>query len=463
MKEKGSAVITSENFEEHKLKVFQLERRREKLLVMRKWGDIAGGTVFFVAELSAIYGLADRLEMPTAPPLQFLSVLGKSLYSPFLPEGCSAEEGLLFSVIAAVLIGLAVHLLTALAVGRDYSETPRDPLEGSDSEQAAALCARCKAAGAGLPPRKKLVFAATFALVVLIPILLDPENFQYLVDAGLLLSLLAVVVIGCILLLMYTIPYAVVLWLSGFLYRIRRETELEEALDTYARLSKEREEEEKRAEEERRRQEEIEQDRLQGDELYRQAIAGGQIDEELVRQAAELGCRPACLYLGRQKMEAWAAGPYTKKEKAGIAEEAKRYFRTAALEEYFEQSRIEAQFGYLMFQVLTESGGASKWEEVLSQLREIQSSGMLPEQYRESCAMLIDSVIELADTAAEKSKRSQPKSDEPVVKRCYCRFLNGSICTYYSGSYNTAHCDHISDPGQCSAALLEHGLMFEFE
>lgn len=120
------------------------------------------------------------------------------------------------------------------------------------------------------------------------------------------------------------------------------------ALLTYSDLCKKQEEERVQAEKERRRIIAVERKRLQGDELYRKAIAGDRIDEGLVWQAADLGCRPACLYLGRQMMEAWSAGPYTKEEKVDIAEVAKEFFRTASFEEDFEESKTEAKFGYLI-------------------------------------------------------------------------------------------------------------------
>ncbi len=101
-------------------------------------------------------------------------------------------------------------------------------------------------------------------------------------------------------------------------------------------------------------------------------------------------------------MEAWSTGSFTKEEKADIAEVAKNYFYTASLEEDFMESKIEAQFGYLMFQVLTESGSASKWQGVLSQLRDVRDSGLLPERFHETCTMLVRTVVDMIDASAAR-------------------------------------------------------------
>lgn len=465
---KSRPIVDKKNFGEYTQKICQMEHRRKKLLAKRTCAGWTSGAAFFIAALSTAYSMADLIEMPLIPQLRFLGDSWNNLCAFFLPKGYSPQEAFLFSILATILISLAVHLMTALAVGLAYSEKPSAPLEGKDSKQAAELQARCASAGTRLPPRKKtisILISAAYALVLLLPTLLDRnEMLRELEKTGLGTLTLSLALIVVIFGLLYAVPYAIFLWLNGFLYRIHRKYEWEYALDTYASLCIAQEQEQKRAEEERKRTEQEEQDRRQGDSLYRQAIAGQKVDDQLVWQAAELGSRPACLYLARQMMEAWSIGAYTKEEKADIAEVAKNFFYTASLEETFKESKIEAKFGYLMFLVLTESGNASKWRGVLSQLRDVQNSGLLPERYQKTCSMLIDTVVDMVDASdAKEAAFHQNSSSQPVVKRCYCKFFNAGACGWSSTDGYSARCSHVSNPGQCSIALMNHGLEFEFE
>lgn len=463
---KKSVSVDRKNLGEYARRISRIELRRKKLLSMRTCAGLTSGAAFFAAALSAAYGIAGSIEMPVFSRLRFLGDAWKTLCAAFLPEGYSPQEAILFSILAAVLIAAAVHLLTALAVGLACSETSPVPMEGSESQQAAALCKRCAAAGTRLPDRKSsvcILISLFYALILLLPTLLDRnEMTAALAETGLVKLIASVSFMIALLALIYGVPYAVFLWVSGLFYRVRRKSQWEDALDAYAKQCKIQEEEQARAEAERKSREEAEQNRREGDALYRRAIANQTVDEELMWQAAELGSRPACLYLGRQMMEAWSTGSFTKEEKADIAEVAKNYFHTASLEEDFKESRIEAQFGYLMFQVLTESGSAAKWQGVLSQLREVRDSGLLPERFHETCIMLVRTVVDLIDASAAQTPAPR-RSAEPVVKRCYCKFFNAGACGWRSTDGYTSHCNYVTNPGQCSTALMNHGLGFEFE
>lgn len=403
---KKNVSVDRKNFGEYAQRVSRMELRRKRLLSMRTCAGLTSGAAFFAAALSAACGIAGSIEMPVFSRLRFLGSAWNTLCAAFLPEGYSLQKALLFSMLSAVLISAAVHLLTALAVGLACSEPSPVPMEGSESEQAAALCKRCAAAGTRLPDRKKsvcILISFVYALILLIPTLLDRDEMTgALAETGPVELIASLSFMAVLLALIYAVPYAVFLWLSGLFYQVRRKIEWEDALDAYARLCKTREEEREHAEAERKSREEAEQNRREGDTLYRRAIANRTVDEELMWQAAELGSRPACLYLGRQMMEAWSTGSFTKEEKADIAEVAKNYFYTASLEEDFMESKIEAQFGYLMFQVLTESGSASKWQGVLSQLRDVRDSGLLPERFHETCTMLVRTVVDMIDASAAR-------------------------------------------------------------
>lgn len=368
--------VTKENFSKYEQKVCRMERRRREKKAEQEYADIAGGAAFFIATLATL----------------FLADLSNSSYGIWV-----------FLFLVPAIISVAVHLLTVLAVKLTYSAAPDAPLEGSDAERAVALYTRCEKAGYSLLDWDERIqtyipLSVTYAVLLYLVLAKDilEDTYQYFFP----------VIIAAIFFLIYAMPNYV---LGVLLHRIRHDSDLENDLRVYSELCKkqeqERAEEERRrimAEENRRLIEIEEQKRQRGDELYRQATAGGAADEALVRRAADLHSRPACLYMGRRLLEKWSTGSYTKAEKLKIAKEARGYFSTASLEEDSVDAKTEARFGYLMCQTLTESGSESKWSAVLSELREIQKSGKLPEQYNEACATLIDSVVDMIDTLAEE-------------------------------------------------------------
>lgn len=273
------------------------------------------------------------------------------------------------------------------------------------------------------------------------------------------------IMVNLILFVVVVLPIWILVTITDKIHEKKKEKEeqkkrIKEEEERREREKREAEERRLKAERERKKKEAEERNRKEGDELYCQATAEDNVDEGLIRRAADLGCRPACLYIGRQMMEEWATGAYTKREKADIAEKAKEYFHIASFEEDSMEAKTEARFGYLFFKVVTESGNDSKWKEVLSQLRDIQKSGMLPENYNETCVLLIENVVNLVDTSTSSSPST---SSRPAIKRTYCKFYSAGICTKNSTSYHPYHCNHISNPGDCATALLEGGLGFEFE
>lgn len=407
MRSIGSTTITPKNFDEYKEKVFQMERRRDKALTQRKWASVVSNIVFFVAMLSATYFFADMIEVSVFPQLLFLGDFWKDIVLSPLPLSYDIMGGWVIpiSILVASLFALAVHLLTMLVVGAIYSGKSPEAPTGSKAEQAAALSKRCEAAGAGLTPKEEWTAAWTlagaYALIFLLPTLLDQEELAYL-----LVRLLA---FPCIVLPIYVIPCAVLWALTDFLYRARPDTTLKVQFDEYEKFCIRQEEQRKKAEEERKRAEkaeekrkQVERLRIEGDKVYHQATAGDKVDKVLIKQAAQMGSRPACLYMGRKKMQEWSSGAYTKEEKEEIAREAKRYFKVACVEQDTEAEKTEARFGYLTFQALTESGSKSKWKGVLAELRGIQKSGLLPKNYDESCEWLISAVIDMIDRAVDQ-------------------------------------------------------------
>ena len=383
MRSIGSTTITPKNFDEYKEKVFQMERRRDKALTQRKWAGIVSGIAFFVGMLSfTVFTYADRLGMEELLKLPVYQYRGLFL-----------------------LLALPVYLLTILIVGAAYSGKPSIEPVGSEAEQAAALSKRCETAGQKITLEDKteveycsdVVCVIIYVLAVLAGVLLEGVNSITLILALMFAALV-----------IYAIPLAIFRVLTNLLgkilCRVRRDMTLKVQLDEYEKFCIRQEEQRKKdaaAEKERKEAERIEQLRIEGDKLYRQATAGGKADEALIEKAAQMGSRPACLYMGRKKMQEWSSGAYTREEKEDIAEEAKKYFEVARVEQATEAEKTEARFGYLTFQVLTESGKADKWKGVLAELRGIQRSGQLPKNYDDSCEWLIGVVIQLIDDAPQ--------------------------------------------------------------
>ncbi len=462
-------MVTKENFQEYEEMVYRMEIRAAE----RNKG-VTAATIAYC--MTAPFSLYFIILNPT--PLIPLTMRGLYyiIVKPIVwPNDYSTQYillyALLFPILTVIVIFLMVHFVAALIVKMNYPRVcPAPLLNGGNLANAKILCERCEATSKRLDfklndrkNRKKVSAICVGVCCILF------DFMAMRLDEILLIACSAV--LGGIIFYHF---YSFLLWLTGLFYRPDKNSELQKLLDCYADSCEKQErkriqaEDERRcAEEKRRRMEEAEQNRKRGDEIYRQAVATDEVDEHLMQQAADLGSRPACLYLGRQMYEAFASDAYTKAEKKSIAEKAIRYFRTASLEEDSAEARTEAKFGYLSFQCMTESGDYDKWSDMLSQLREIQKSGQLPERYQEPFATLISLVVEMVDQTAPRTSRQNARShrndEEPVVKRCYCKFSNAGICSKKSGSYYTAHCDHASNPGQCSIALGNDGLGFEFE
>lgn len=477
--------ITSENFGEYERKVWRMECKRGKALAAQRAGGIVGGIASIpVAIIATLYFLC----LPEGPTIEELEkahllwlrppvLLWEKLCRIILPEGSSTWTHILFSMVAVVLAALAFHILVALIVGLVYPKAPFIPLEGSDAKKANNLRQRCKEAGSSLSSLFIIRICPRICYFLLWIILFFPELPGIIEKFGLIVGLFLFAVLDALLLAAYSVPYFVYQKLSGFLGHIRPDEQLEKALEEYAASCEHREQERKQAEEAEKKRKQAEEERKKseenrkrGDELFQQATAQTSANEDLIKKAADLGCRPACLHMGRNLTEAFGSDSYTKTEKEEIAKTAKDYLKIASMEENDEATQVEAWFLLLSLQAMTESGTLSKWQGMLSQLRHIRDSGKLPEHLLPTCAQLIDIVVAQVNLTEEKEKaakvrtvQAKPRSSgTPPVKRVYCKFFNAGICNYSSSSSSICHCTHVSNPGDCWTALNNKGLGFEF-
>lgn len=197
-------------------------------------------------------------------------------------------------------------------------------------------------------------------------------------------------------------------------------------------------------------------DKKKGAELYEQAMTGEEPDLELLEAAADLNHPAACKAYGEHLMKDANSGMYTADEKEGILRDAVDYLWVAA-----EDGDLEAEFMRISCRIQYESNTLTGWREMLARVRAIKKSGKLPEMWDETCEEIMKALVEIIDRMAAK-EASKPKPKEPKVKRCYCAYENCGVCTYYSTGSYLGHCDYLNDPGQCSAALLNKALRFEF-
>ena len=149
--------------------------------------------------------------------------------------------------------------------------------------------------------------------------------------------------------------------------------------------------------------EEAERKRQRGDALYRQATSGNAVDEDLIAEAADLGSRPAGLYMGRKVMEAWTEGQkakiYTQAELDELAKAGKDYFLAAGpAEDYPEPVQTEVRLGYLVFDAVTEDVDHS----TLRLLRDLRRSGKLSRSQERICDGAISTAVNTLDDRAER-------------------------------------------------------------
>ena len=194
---------------------------------------------------------------------------------------------------------------------------------------------------------------------------------------------------------------------------------------------------------------------IKANELYKEATKSDEIEENLMKKAADLEHPEACLYFGKKLMEDYASDKFTKKEKSVIIKDAKKYLSSA------RKLNTEANFLYINSSVLSDAKDIDEWKFTLKELRSIEASGTLPEIYADACSTAISIVVDTIDKMdanIEKKKNYKPK-----IKRCYCKFFNAGICGRESNSTITYHCNYHDNPAACSTARTYNGVVYEFD
>lgn len=366
--------VTRENFDEVETGLCQYELRYSMERPAWRIGSAAGDIVFCPLFLGAIYLMQKKF------PSQFLV--------PFLG-----------SAAATILGAFLVYLLAAAAARLAHrGKRPAAPTKGSDLERARALLERADAVCGGIPksPVSWLGVILPIAILVLVTVSEGPKMIKQNGLLGVIVLPMALAILAALLVL----PYYVYLSLCRISYKtLNGAPDLHRAIQRYVCDLEIKDERERAA---RQAAEEAEQKRLRGDELYRRATSGSTVDENLIAEAADLGCRPAGLYMGRKVMEAWTAGQraklYTQAELDELAKAGKDYFLTAGpAKDYPEPVQTEVRLGYLVFDAVTEDVD----HNTLRLLRDLRRSGTLSKSQERLCDSAIIAAVDTLDYRAE--------------------------------------------------------------
>ena len=189
------------------------------------------------------------------------------------------------------------------------------------------------------------------------------------------------------------------------------------------------------------------------------SIENPEEDEVLVKQLADEGSPSACAYIGKKMYADYTVNSYTNSERKWIFKQIKEYLSVSAL-----AGDVDSDFLILSITVQTISTDADNWRDLLKKAREIKKSGKLSEEYAESCDVLIETIIDCVNRAEElDNKAKEDAKRQPVLKNKYCRFCDHGVCRYFPNHYSVAKCEYINNPGQCSIALTEKSIVYEFE
>lgn len=370
--------VTKENFDEVEAELCRYECQRDKERPAYRAGSVVGAICFWPLFVGALFVMGE--------------IFPSKVLFPFL--GC----------IAVTILGtFMVHLLAATAARLLHQGSkPPVPAEGNDLERAKALLYRAKAVSSPIPEPLVSRFAIFAVPLIFLVVAAVSEGSKFIEQYGIIFGGIIVVVafaIGSEIIVWF--PYRGYLKLCSRLYHARDGVPgLLKALEEYVRRLQFEEEKELA---DREFVEKMERNRLRGDALYRQATSGGTMDETLVAEAADLGSRPAALYMGRKMMKAWIAGKrdrvYTQAELEKIAKDGETYFSTAGpSKDYPEPVQTEVWLGFLVFRAATEDVS----QNTLCCLRNLRGSGKLSKSQEYICDDAIHTAVDVLDYRAER-------------------------------------------------------------
>lgn len=460
--------VTSENLHEFEGRFNRLVARKEKASRVSKVCTVVGNLIFmlcfFVVTCAVFATLMDENELEVLNKIPVIIPLWNK-FTALLPADLPLFAQILAGGVAAAIIPFAVNLLLSIIL-RIIPVKEKSAGTETDLEKAKRMDDETHKANYGVWV-EDLGAKITTAVIYAIGVIATPCYVTYMVEGEKWESLLKFeVIVACVFLaVLALIAFAIFSYLSGWICKVlyvhRKDKALGKALTEYVKVCEKLEKEEKarKAEEEKKRKEEErlaeeKRNKERGAELYAQATAGDEVDEDLLQQAADLGDPQACMIIGKRLMQDGASDLYTDAEQQSLMRQAAGYFKNT-------QDTPQGMLYWLRCRVRYEKNTKSEWQSMLRQLRSVKETGELSEEDVELCDAAIRALVQTVDKMVEQAP---PKPKEPKLKRKYCRFCgNGSICTYYSTGSYISLCKYPNNPGDCAAALMEKGLAFEFE
>ena len=389
-------------------------------------------------------------------------------YLDFLKENKLPDWlGFIICLLAAIIITLLVKVLIIGAVNLFYKKTQLVNLEGNEKTRVESLLKKARDTYSASTTAKfglnKTFFIAFLALSIWLYVNLLKNTKKFTIEKNLVEAIFSFLPIFIFIVAAYLIGKKIYDLITSNFLKINSIYGIILKLESAEKSIKS--EEKKAAEEAKKREKEYRERMIRKENLKRaqnifvEATANEPYDYKKLKEAAKMGHPKACSIIGRDLIEKWSSDLITKSEKGTIIREARDYLENA------RNVSTDDEFLWLFSRVNSEKNSSSDWQSILNKLRRIKNSGNLSEKFEDTCDLTIKSVVDAIDTLADSSSGNSKNGSnkEPVVKRKYCAFCNAGICNKLSTSYYIAHCNYMSDPGQCSTALLEKGLRFEFE
>ncbi len=188
------------------------------------------------------------------------------------------------------------------------------------------------------------------------------------------------------------------------------------------------------------------------EKAFRRALEQDPVPENDVLYAAMDGSISACLYLGKKWALEYQEG---RDEQTLTPTELKKLYNISL--NYLTRAAKAGLDEAIMFVIFLKINAGELYRkecpDALFTLRRILNGGQFPE-YEHSLTASIHILVN------EVSKLDE--NGEPVLKNKYCRYYDHGRCAYHVSHYSVAHCNYPTDPGQCSIALNQKAIVYEY-
>lgn len=468
-------------YKEFNEKVIGFEIYRKKRISVEKISNTLGAFLTAIVFFTLCYGLTIEFlkehsttynsNLPIFPSLwQFIT--DKSTILSFLPQ-----------LPATIVFGLVLTLLIPLLATGIYALVIYNLPAKIESEEEDATVKGFEKLSKRLNETESFYFIPDFIgrILNIFFLIMSALSCYYIVlpinpskEIG---NIVATVFLTVIMTLFYFIPYICFkklnIAISSFMWKNRKKSESEKLkkelnAEIYnlkkvqEQKNKEKKEKEK-IRQEKQKAEKLLKDLIDGENLYKEALASDPINEKKLKKAAELGYPRACYHLGKNLIADLDSDMYTSDEKEEIAERAANYFNVARQNSELAEEDLETECKFLwMFSRLQyESNNKEKWQQMLTDFRNIQKSGELPEEYTETLESAIKTVVTVIDELINQPKpQPQPTYQPTPKKKYYCIFRNGAVCTKETNSVMTYYCNYVHNPTACITARQNNAIEY---